>query len=81
MASAKLTRVRPGPLPLDFTLIIDDVSADGTKRGTSWKHEWFFNHQTWNSKDVEGMALSDDEYRRLGVSIMARLLALNGRAK
>lgn len=62
-------------------LIIDDVSSDDLRRDTSWKHEWFFTHKTLRSKDVDDMALSDDDYRRIGISIMARLLAINGRAK
>jgi len=50
-------------------------------RDTSWKHERFFTHKTLSSKDVDDMTLADDDYRRIGVSIVARLLAINGRAK
>ncbi len=62
-------------------LIMDDVSSDDLTRDTARKHEWFFTHKTLSSKDVDDMALSDHDYQRIGISIMARLLALNGRAK
>lgn len=62
-------------------VIMDDVTSDDLLRDTSWKHEWFFTHKTLSSRDVDEMALSDEDYRRIGISIMARLLALNGRAK
>jgi len=32
-------------------------------------------------RKVDDMTLSDDDYRRIGISIMARLLAINRRTK
>lgn len=61
-------------------VIMDDVTSDGVVGDTSWKHAWFSTHKTLSSKDVDNMALSDEDYRRIGISIMARLLALNGRS-
>ena len=62
-------------------LIMDDVSSDDMRRDTSWKHEWFFTHKRLGSKDIDDMALSAQEYQGIGESLMARLLALNGRVK
>ena len=62
-------------------LIMDDVSSDYLRRETSWKHEWFFTRMKFSSKDMDEMSLSAEDYRAIGESIMARLLALNGRMK
>jgi len=60
-------------------VILNDVSSDGLVGDPSWKHECFFTHKALSSKAVDHMALSDEDDRRIGLSIMARLLALNGR--
>ena len=62
-------------------LIMDDVSSDDLRRDTSWKHEWFFTRMKFSSKDADEMSLPAEDYRAIGESIMARLLALNGRIK
>lgn len=62
-------------------LIMDDVSSDDLRRETSWKHEWFFTRMQFDSEATDEMRLSADTYRAIGESVMARLLALNGRVK
>jgi len=62
-------------------IIFDDVRSDDPRRQTSWKFDCFFTHKRLNSSELDDMSLSDDEYHGLGVSLVARLLALNGRVK
>ena len=62
-------------------IILDDVRSDAPHRETSWKFDCFYTHKRLDSRQVDDMSLPDSEYQGLGVSLMARLLALNGRAK
>ena len=62
-------------------IILDDVIAEGKDRRTSWKFDCFYTHKRLNSEQIDEIALPDNEYMGLGEAIMARLLALNGRAK
>ena len=49
-------------------------------RETSWHFDTFYTHKRHDSQQLDRMALTDEEYRVLGVAVMARLLALNGRS-
>jgi hypothetical protein len=60
---------------------MDDVRSDEQRRDTSWKHDCFYTHKRLNSTEVDDMALANEDYAGIGVSLMARLLALNGRVK
>ena len=60
-------------------VIIDDVSSESRSRDTSWKYECFYTHKHLDSKAIDTMALPGIEYQGSGETIMARLLALNGR--
>jgi len=62
-------------------LIMDDVRSQLSVRDTSWKFDVFYTHQTHDSSTLDAMARSDDTYRDIGIALVARLLALNGRVK
>jgi hypothetical protein len=62
-------------------IILDDVRSDDLRRDTSWKFDSFYTHKRLDSRQIDDMSLPDGEYQGLGVSLMARLLALNGRSK
>ena len=62
-------------------VILDDVHSDSPQRETSWHFELFYTHKSLDARQMDEMALPDNEYRGLGEAILARLLALNGRAK
>ena len=60
-------------------IIMDDMSSDSS--GTKWQRDCFYTHKKLNSEQTDKMELPDEEYQGMGVSLMARLLALNGRVK
>ena len=60
-------------------IVIDDVHTDVPRRETSWKFDCFYTHKALDSQMLHEMTLPGDEYEGLGVAIIARLLALNGR--
>ena len=60
---------------------LDDVRSGESHRDTSWKFETFYTHKQLDTARTDDMGLSDDEYRDLGIALMARLLALTGRVK
>jgi hypothetical protein len=62
-------------------IILDDVRSANPQRDTSWQFDCFYTHKRLDSKRLEEMALPGGEYQGLGESILARLLALNGRVK
>jgi hypothetical protein len=62
-------------------VILDDVRSAAPQRDTSWSFDLFHTHKILDADAVRNMELSDDEYRGLGVAIMARLIALMGQSK
>jgi len=60
-------------------IVIDDVKSVGPQRTASWAFECFYTHKQLDSKALDAMALPSTEYQGLGVAVLARLLALNGR--
>jgi hypothetical protein len=62
-------------------LIMDDVRSQQTVRETSWNFDVFYTHQSHDNQALDEMALSDETYRDIGIAVVARLLALNKRAK
>jgi hypothetical protein len=58
--------------------ILDDVRS---RTSTAWDFDAFYAHQSHNNVDLDDTALTDDEYRDIGVALVARLLALNGRVR
>jgi hypothetical protein len=41
----------------------------------------YFTQKTFDNGCLDSMALTDDDYRDIGIAVVARLLALNGRTK
>ena len=63
-------------------IFIDDVKADKNENPINWQHDYFYTFSPeFENSDIDEMKLSDEQYQYLGVTIMARLLALNGRVK
>jgi hypothetical protein len=61
-------------------IVIDDVRTDFPRRDTAWTFDSFYTHKVLESQKLNEMSLPEADYEGLGVSIIARLLALNGRA-
>jgi hypothetical protein len=62
-------------------LIMDDVRSQSPVRVTAWDFDAFYTHKAHDNAAFDDMALTDDTYRDIGVALVARLLALNGRSK
>jgi hypothetical protein len=60
-------------------LIMDDVGRGGASGKTSWKQQRFFTHRDLNSKKLNDLTLSPDEYRQIGENLLVRILALSDR--
>lgn len=63
------------------SLIIDDVRSQGPATQMTWTFDAFFTQRILDSGDLDSMTLTDDVYRDIGIAVVARLLALNGRTK
>jgi len=62
-------------------LIMDDVRSQSRVRATAWDFDAFYTHKSHDNAVLDDMALTDDDYRGIGIALVARLLALNGRTK
>jgi hypothetical protein len=63
-------------------LFFDDVTADKTENPINWKHTYFYTFTPeFKNSDIEEMNLTEDQFRQIGIAVVARLLALNGRVK
>ena len=61
-------------------LMFDDVIADEPEaQNPVWRHKVFYTQNTYPNDLLDEMSLTDDEYRQIGVAVIARLLAINGR--
>ena len=60
-------------------VVLDDVRSREPRANTAWTFDTFYTHKRLPSGELDRMALSKDEYEGLGVAVLARLLALNGR--
>lgn len=60
-------------------IIFDDVVTAGNGANRAWSHSSFFTSNAYPESSLEEMTLSDDQYRDIGIALVARLLALNGR--
>ena len=60
-------------------LILDDVARESGNDECRWKHRVLYAWKDFDTNLVERMQLSDNDYRDIGVAVMARLLAANGR--
>jgi hypothetical protein len=63
-------------------LFFDDVAADKDENPINWRHTYFytFTPELKNS-EIEEMNLTEDQFQQIGIAVVARLLALNGRVK
>jgi len=61
---------------------MDDVKGDKVEIPVTWKHDCLYTFTSeYNNEIVNEMAPDDKEFQKLGESIVARLLALDGREK
>ena len=61
-------------------LFFDDVKADREVIPINWAHDHFFTFTPeLPNVEVDAMQLSDAQLQQIGVAVVARLLALNGR--
>jgi hypothetical protein len=59
---------------------LDDVVADKETNTTSWQHDCFFTFSpAFDNEELDDLRLSEQDLQQLGVMVLARLLALNGR--
>ena len=63
-------------------LFFDDVKADRESNPVNWSYDSFFTFtpELLNT-EVDAMQLTDTQFQQIGAAVVARLLALNGRAK
>ena len=63
-------------------LFFDDVLADKETNPINWSHDYFFTFtpELANS-DLDAMSLGSEQYEKIGIALVARLLVLSGRAK
>lgn len=63
-------------------IFMDDVKSDRQELPIHWQHDYFYTFTPEFDNDaIDDMKLTDEEFQNIGVSIVARLLALNGRVK
>lgn len=63
-------------------LFFDDVTADKDVNPISWKYNYFYTFTPELKNDViDQMNLTDAELQQIGATVVARLLAVNGRVK
>ena len=62
-------------------LILDDVRSRSTERTTAWECNALYAQKLYKNAELDAMALTDEQYRDIGVALIARLLALNGRVR
>jgi hypothetical protein len=63
-------------------LFFDDVIADQENNPSAWAQDHFysFTPEICNS-ELDTMSLRSEQFEQIGAAVVARLLALNGRAK
>lgn len=63
-------------------LFFDEVIADKDVNPINWRHDCFYTFTPeLPNLELEDMALSAQQFEQLGVAVVARLLALNGRVE
>ena len=63
-------------------IFFDDVDADRLENPIKWNHAFFytFTPELENVR-INKMGLTDQQFQEIGESVVARLLALNGRTE
>ena len=63
-------------------LFIDDVKSDKKTNPINWQYDYFYTFTPeLENEEIDHMNLSDEQYKDIGVAVVARLLALNSRVK
>ena len=63
-------------------LFFDDVVADQETNPINWSHSRFYTvTPELGNAELEEMNLGSEQFEKIGVAVVARLLALNGRVK
>ena len=63
-------------------VFFDDVEANSLQNPINWQYQSFYTFSPeLNNTTLENMELTDAEFQHIGVSLVARLLALSGRIK
>lgn len=63
-------------------IFMDDVKSDRQESPINWKHDYLYTFTPeFDSRSVGEMRLTDEEFQKIGATVVARLLALNGRVK
>jgi hypothetical protein len=63
-------------------LFLDDVHADGERNPLGWSYEYFYTFSpALLNTDLDAMNLPADQFQQIGEAVVARLLAMNGRAR
>jgi len=62
-------------------IVFDDVERQGAVDGIAWAHKCLFTVIDYPTKDLQRLALSEDQFARIGENVVTRLLALAGKLK
>jgi hypothetical protein len=63
-------------------LFFDDIKSNRENNPTQWAHDYFYTFTPELENDaIDEMQLSPQQYEEIGIAVVARLLALNGRVK
>jgi len=63
-------------------LFFDDVTADKDGNPINWEFDCFYTFTPeLDNAEIDVMNLTDNRFQEIGKVVVARLLALNGRAK
>ena len=60
-------------------IILDDVKTKKATNPTSWDYQSFYTWNRYKNESVESMSMSDVDFKNIGVTLLARLLASSGR--
>lgn len=62
-------------------IVFDDVARQSTVDGIAWAHKSLFTVADYPTAELERLALSKDQFARIGETVVTRLLALTGKLK
>ncbi|WP_297527456.1 hypothetical protein [Thiohalobacter sp.] len=63
-------------------IFMDDVVADKDKNPITWKYDCFYTFTPeMGNAEIDDMNLTEEQFQNIGMAVVARLLALNGRVK
>jgi hypothetical protein len=65
----------------EYRLVMDDVASHAGPRDKAWHYDLFYTHAKIDARKAEAMELPASEYEGIGVSLLARLLALHNQTK